>query len=242
VFTDIQKYSHKHYLAAVSNLSATSFAGIDPKQVKVIENGVDLDRITPTIERSEIRGKWKCDKNTFVLGYLGRIDPIKNFDFMLKVIRCLGNNSKLIIYGAKTPDINIANKILNELRDNLKDQFLYYPPVKDVGSILNAIDALILPSYSEAMSLTLLEAWAIGTPVIATPVGIIPEFEKKYGKLTQSISNNMQDEDIEKALDFIRTSAKTMTNNAKLLVTEHFSIKKTAEKWLKYIHEINSKN
>ena len=46
---------------------------------------------------------------------------------------------------------------------------------RDVPDLLNAMDVFVLPSYSEGVSLALLEAMAAGRPVIATAVGGLPE-------------------------------------------------------------------
>ena len=48
-------------------------------------------------------------------------------------------------------------------------------PRPDVPDLLNAMDIFVLPSYSEGLSLALLEAMAAGKPVIATAVGGTPE-------------------------------------------------------------------
>ena len=47
---------------------------------------------------------------------------------------------------------------------------------QDVPDLLNAMDIFVLPSYSEGVSLALLEAMAAGLPVIATAVGASPKW------------------------------------------------------------------
>jgi glycosyltransferase involved in cell wall biosynthesis len=187
--------------------------------------------------KEDMRKEWKCNEDTFVLGFIGRIDPIKNFDAMCRAIKGLGNNSKLVIYGAKNPCILTANKILKKLTKELKEQFVYNEPTNDVGSIFYSIDALILPSFSEAMSLTLLEAWGAGTPVVATRVGIIPEFEEKYGKLVESIDEYANENELRTALNNSVKGIKIISR-AKDIAINVFDISITIKKWEQYIKKV----
>jgi glycosyltransferase involved in cell wall biosynthesis len=57
----------------------------------------------------------------------------------------------------------------------LADAVHFLGPRRDVPDLLNAMDVFVLPSYSEGVSLALLEAMAAGLPVIATAVGGLPE-------------------------------------------------------------------
>ena len=58
---------------------------------------------------------------------------------------------------------------------DLADAVHFLGQRQDVPDLLNAMDIFVLPSYSEGVSLALLEAMAAGLPVIATAVGGLPE-------------------------------------------------------------------
>lgn len=67
--------------------------------------------------------------------------------------------------------------------EHIPGRYRMYPPETHIGDILQGFDCLVLASHREAFSLTLIEAWLAGTPVVATPVGSVEELEAKFGRL-----------------------------------------------------------
>jgi glycosyltransferase involved in cell wall biosynthesis len=72
------------------------------------------------------------------------------------------------------------------LDNNISDivEYIGWTQDKEKDSYFRACDYFILPTYEEAMPMTMLEAFSYGKPVISTPVGSIPEIlEHNYNGL-----------------------------------------------------------
>lgn len=107
-------------------------------------------------------------KSELIIGYLGMFTRVKNSNFLLNIAKYLINNKinnyKIIAAGEGVDFCDIVDEAK---KSNLKNiEFLGYR--KDVFDLLNIFDVLIVPSLSEGMSLSILEAQLIGTPVLAS--------------------------------------------------------------------------
>lgn len=94
------------------------------------------------------------------LGFLGRLVPLKNVPWLIDNVEALGCN--LLIQTLDTPE-------------PAGERVRFLPPSRDVGTLLRSIDALILVSTHEGFPRVVVEAGMVGTPVISTPVGALPE-------------------------------------------------------------------
>lgn len=148
------------------------YEGINHSKIEVVYNGV---MAKPLMPKALIRRELGFRDDDFLVGSVGRLDRIKNIPLLLKsigkAIKTAPNLRGVIIGdGQQYDEINkmIADMELGEI-------------VKLVGfrnnaaSLINGFDLFILPSFSEGISLALLEAMAMGIPVIATDVGGNPE-------------------------------------------------------------------
>ena len=95
----------------------------------------------------------------------------------------------------------------------------------DVPDLLNAMDIFVLPSYSEGLSLALLEAMAAGKPVVATAVGGTPEVvtEGDNGLLIPPRDAGALAGALERLLTDLAL-AQHLGANARTHVREHFSL------------------
>ncbi|MBC7474630.1 MAG: glycosyltransferase family 4 protein [Candidatus Sericytochromatia bacterium] len=133
--------------------------------IKVIPNGIDTNRFTPGV--SEFRNKFP---NKQIYTYLGRINPEKGLEDMLKAFtRASGlDDVQLVIVGGGSQE-NVLKSIFGE-----EPNITWTGVIKDENiriDILRGTDAFILPSQIEGLSLSLLEAMACGAPIVATDVG-----------------------------------------------------------------------
>ncbi len=106
---------------------------------------------------------------------IGRLSPEKGADTLLRAVALIVNeepNFKLQVAGdgACMPALLALSRELN-----LTEHVQFLGEVRDVPSLLARASMFVLPSLTEGISLTLLEAMARGLPVVATDVGGTPE-------------------------------------------------------------------
>lgn len=107
------------------------------------------------------------------LGFLGRLAPMKNVPWLIESLEQLDAN--LLLQVLDTEGLSAADLGGLARARGVGERVRFLPPGREVGTLLRSIDALILPSSSEALPLSVLEAGALGVPVIATRVGALPE-------------------------------------------------------------------
>lgn len=142
------------------------------KPVTQIYNGVDTELYRPGTDdmKMKVRAELGIAPATFVIGIIGRLDPIKDHPTLIQAVRDLSSHYpdvKLLIVG-EGPE----RPRLEALQD---EHCLLLGNRLDVPAILQTLDVFVLPSFNEGISNTILEAMAAGIPVVATDVGGNPE-------------------------------------------------------------------
>ncbi len=146
-------------------------------KVATVYNGIDTDKFSDsTSTRQEVRTQLGLAiKDAFVFGTVGRLTKVKGQKVLLqafaKVIQKYPN-SWLVITGKGSLETELR-RLTMDLNINKRVVFLGFR--MDIPDILRAYDAFILPSFSEGLPLSLLEAMATGIPVISSRVGGVPE-------------------------------------------------------------------
>lgn len=125
------------------------------------------------------RGRLQGERHEFfppgrkTLGFLGRLAPMKNVPWLIENLASLEVN--LLLQAIDTELLTVADLTRLAQEKGVAERVRFLPPGREVGTLLRSIDALVLPSASEAFPLAVLEAGALGVPVIATRVGALPE-------------------------------------------------------------------
>jgi glycosyltransferase involved in cell wall biosynthesis len=113
-----------------------------------------------------------------LVGYIGRFSHEKgtlNFLYAIPLIRP-ENGIKFLVGGDGPLRPQVEYLIKNNLRDQIKS--VGWINREDLPAYLNELKLLVLPSCTEGLPNIMLEAMACGTPVLATPVGSIPDVIK----------------------------------------------------------------
>jgi sugar transferase (PEP-CTERM/EpsH1 system associated) len=166
--------------------------GAPADKLNVIYNGIDYQRFTPNPDlRVKYRQELGLNENDFAIGTVGRFHPVKNFPLLITAMDGLekqASNARLFLIGGseESPLFARLNGIVTERK--LRDRVTFLFKRNDIHQILNAFDVFVLPSKSEGLSISILEALSSGLPVIASNVGGNPElvFPDENGLLFES--------------------------------------------------------
>jgi glycosyltransferase involved in cell wall biosynthesis len=142
----------------------------DPNSVVMIPNGVDTERFQPG-SKSEARTALGLSAREFVVLYTGGLVMHKGVDTLLKAFaRDIGElgNARLVYVGAG-PEAQSLETMAGALGVRRQVTLAGYRPVQELPDWYQACDVFVLPSQSEGLSISLLEAMASGRPVITTP-------------------------------------------------------------------------
>ena len=179
-------YATDSILTSVSQKGVNTFPHHLQERVSVIYNGVDFNRCSPTISRSEIRKQWSIHPETIALGYIGRFAPGKNIFAAAEAVSLLGEGYHAVYVGEGIDNDNVIRRV----KDLCGNRCTFLPRTEKIGSVFEGLDCLISASPSEGGPIAVSEAWVAGCPVISTRVGFIPELESKHGKLVFDLPEN----------------------------------------------------
>lgn len=157
----------------------------DPSKIAVIPPGVELSRFYP-IPPDEARAALKLPPEKKLLLFVGRIEPLKGIDVLLRAIArmksdgilCEHTHSLAIIGGdpfASGENLSAEMTRLQALRSDLGLEnlviFLGNRSQDTLPYYYSAAEVVIMPSHYESFGMVALEAMACGTPVVASQVG-----------------------------------------------------------------------
>jgi glycosyltransferase involved in cell wall biosynthesis len=141
------------------------YDGVPEERITMLQNGIDLSRARSTLSRQEARRRLGLADDGFVLGCLARLEEQKGHRYLLEALPA---GVRLVIAG----DGRLRGALEAQAEQlGLADRVSFLGTRRDVADILAALDAYVMPSLWEGLSLALLEAMAARLPVIASDVG-----------------------------------------------------------------------
>lgn len=137
--------------------------GADPDKIIIIPNGIELKKINLILDTNSLKRKLKINLNCKVILFVGALTPRKGIDDLICAMKYIEQNSILLIVGEAFPGSLSFKQKLNKqiVEEGLKNiRFLGRVSQEELGYIYNVADLFVLPSHSEGLPLTLLEAMA----------------------------------------------------------------------------------
>jgi glycosyltransferase involved in cell wall biosynthesis len=177
-FNRIVTRSLTHRFVAVSDDirgRLAKYEGVRRADVEVIYNGVEPPVPLTGDERRALRQELGFLPDDFVVGTIGRFDPIKNLPMLVAGLEAAACKVPAIA-GLLVGDGPVFADIRALVdRGPLRDRIRLTGYRSDAGRLTQCLDLFVLASFSEGTSMALLEAMATGVPAVVTAVGGNPE-------------------------------------------------------------------
>lgn len=154
-----------------------------------IYSGIDLNLFQPVDEQTKERHreKWNLDPHDAVIGIVSKLWEGKGHHVLISAFKKIKQelkNVRLVIVG----EGYLHDQLISQVKGlGLEDSVIFTGFMEDVPEIISTFDVAVLPSFFEGMGRVLLEAMAMGIPVVASRVGGIPDLvdHEKNGLLVE---------------------------------------------------------
>ncbi len=170
------RYSHMVAVSEDMRDFLCSRVGISKNKISVVHNGIDVTKFEENNDlRKTTRDELGIPTDSVVVGAIGNLYSVKGHTYLLKAIALLASDY---------PDLVLLIAGRGELMQSLKQEATELGIIdnvqllgfrNDVHAIMQAIDIFALPSLSEGLPLSALEAMATSKPVVASDVGGVGE-------------------------------------------------------------------
>jgi D-inositol-3-phosphate glycosyltransferase len=173
------------YIIASTNeerIQIIRHCGATPGQVRVIPCGIDLKLFKPQ-DQQQARIKLGLGRRKPVLLFVGRLDPFKGPDLLLRSAAMMQEKAQIVIVGGKSSydkDLQQLKALAVQLKISKRVHFIEAQPQYKLPAIYSAADVTVVPSFHESFGLAAIESLACSTPVVAT----------RAGGLTTVVQNN----------------------------------------------------
>lgn len=208
--------------------------GIPEKKVIQIINGVDTEKFKPSENKKMSKSKLGIAPDSFIIGMVGRLDPVKDHETLFKAFSCFSKKNKnkeviLMVVGTGSQEEKL--KVFSE-KLNIQDKVIFSGDRENVYQLYQCMDVYVLSSIAEGISNTILEAMACSLPIIATKVGGTPELVDD-GKTGFLIAPGQYD-DLSRKLSFYFNNSSLIEQhgfNGRLRAEEKFSLLHMVQKY-----------
>ncbi len=139
-------------------------------KIKIIHNCVSIYQYSIDIRRKK-RREFRIPEDVMVVGYVGRLDPVKRLDIIMEAFDLYYEKyQKGYLFIVGEGEMNSELKALARRRKS-SDRIVFTGFRDDVPDVMRIFDIYVQASIYEGLSNTILEAMSIGLPIVCTKVG-----------------------------------------------------------------------
>ncbi len=154
---------------ACSEKAAEWMFGKD-KDYVFVKNGINTKKFRyDDSVRTAIRRELNLKAGDFCIGHIGRFDPQKNHEYLIRIFHEFSKSdkdAKLLLAGPML-NVHITEKVKAYIKDNdLEDRVLLLGERKDSDRLYQAMDVFVLPSLYEGLPIVGIEAQTAGLPCL----------------------------------------------------------------------------
>lgn len=172
----------------------------------------------------------------FTIGFLSRIDPKKNVEFLLELSKDLPDSFKLVIAGDdKSEYVQQLKTFCDRNELNHKVSWLGFLSGNEKLEFLERIDCFVLPSYHENFGIAAAEALFNGKPILISPYVNISDFGTSSAVITNELNRSVWMKALEEIKSNLQSQPDWYRNEAIMFMQKHFSDSVIQEK-LSYIY------
>jgi glycosyltransferase involved in cell wall biosynthesis len=207
--------------------------GVAPERVFWVPNAIDPAQLPEPRQREDLCREIGADPARPLVGAVGRLSPEKGHRVLVEAFSLVERRlpgARLAIAGDGPEEASLRRQVETL---GLSDRVTLMGLRADGQQLIAALDALVLPSFTEGMPNVLLEAFAYGTPVVATRVGGVPDMvsDGQSGWLVSSGDAASLAAALVEALSD-RAEAQRRAACARTILSERFTVERQGRAWL----------
>ncbi|MGZ4112299.1 MAG: glycosyltransferase [Tumebacillaceae bacterium] len=151
-------------------------SGMPESKLSVVHNAIELPEEPHVhVPQNSLRELLGVGEDVTIIGTVARLHTVKGLTYLLQAIQKIVQERQDVVF-PWFGDGDLYETLLSEARELGVDSYVRMLGFrKDVPDMLPQFDLFVLPSLSEGLSLSILEALAVRVPVISTAVGGTPE-------------------------------------------------------------------
>ncbi len=164
MLTEQEKNDHLHFHIAPEN------------KFSVVHSGINLDRFSNTsVDPAAMKRRLGIPEGNLVVGTTGRLTHIKGHRYLIEAA------GKIVSSRPDTTFVFLGDgELLDELKNmasisGIEENIKFLGWRQDVAEVISTFDVFVLPSLNEGMGRVLVEAMALGKPIVASGIGGIPD-------------------------------------------------------------------
>ena len=208
--------------------------GAKKEKVAVVHNGVEIERFSPDkfsrAQKTEFKKEYGLRTDAPIIGTVARLSSVKGQCYLIqamKEILKVKPETQLLLVG----DGPEKERLVNQVKElGIENRVFFSPSTLDTSMALSVMDVFVFPSLMEGLGLAIIEAQAMGLPVVASNVGGIYTLIKDglNGFLVRPRESQALAEAIVKLLRD-KNLAEEFSRQAKLQARSKFNLEKMVE-------------
>lgn len=166
------------HTVAVSSTTALRLRrwGVQGSRITVADNGIDFEALAFDAEaRHRVRAELGIAETTHVIGAVGRLDPVKRMDTILRASAPALRAGAVLVVAGTGPLLGTLQAVAADL--GVTDSVHWLGPRGDIAAVLSAVDVLVSASADETFGMAVVEAIGSGLPVVYVEAPALDELD-----------------------------------------------------------------